>query len=245
VFCEKPLALTSLELEQVLDAARGSRGILAVGFNRRYSDLLRQARAFVVPERPTLVTASYRISAGHLPKDHWVHALDQGGGRILGEVCHFMDSLAFTVGEPISSVYAIAHGMPGAPLQALDNLNVTLSFENGSSGTIVYVADGSPRLPKERLEIFSDDRTAVLDDYRVLELHGGGRSKRIKLRGQDKGHREEVQAFVQGVRNGEPPVPLREIENVSLATLALVESLRTGRPIRLRPNGLGTEDEKA
>jgi predicted dehydrogenase len=244
VFCEKPLALTSRELEQVLDAAQVSQGILAVGFNRRYSELLQQARAFTVPDGSIPVTVNYRISAGHLSKDHWAHTLEQGGGRILGEVCHFMDSLAFIVGEPILSVYAIAYGTRGAPVQARDNLNVALSFENGSTGTIVYVADGSPRLPKERLEIFSGDRTAILDDYRLLELHNAERSKRIKLRSQDKGHRKEVQAFVDGAREGKPPVPLEEIENVSLATLALVESLRTGRPIRLRQDGLDTEDEK-
>ena len=232
VFCEKPLALTLEELERVLAAAAEAPGILAVGFNRRYSPSLGELRRFVSAEGRTMV-ASYRVSAGALPAEHWIHDLSQGGGRALGEVCHFVDSLAFVAGSAIESVHAAGYGRPGAPLQARENLVITLSFANGSVGGITYAADGSPRLPKERLEVFSGARTAVLDDYRKLELLGEGRRRTRRERAQDKGHAREIQVFVDAAGRGEQPVDLEEIANVSLATLAIVESLRTGRSVRL------------
>jgi predicted dehydrogenase/threonine dehydrogenase-like Zn-dependent dehydrogenase len=232
VFCEKPLALTLEELERVLAAAAGAAGILAVGFNRRYSPTLGELRGFVNPNGNQLV-ANYRVSAGPIPPEHWIHDLSQGGGRALGEVCHFIDSIAYVAGSAIESVYAVGYGLAEAPIQALDNLVVTLSFANGSVGGITYAADGSLRLPKERLEVFSRSRTAVLDDYRNLELLGDGRLRKRRERTQDKGYSREIEAFVEGATRGEQPVPLGEIANVSLATLAIVESLRTGRPVRV------------
>jgi predicted dehydrogenase len=232
VFCEKPLALTLEELEGVLVTAAGASGILAVGFNRRFSPTLRDLRGFVNANGNRLV-ANYRVSAGPIPPEHWIHDLSQGGGRALGEVCHFIDSIAFVAGSAIESVYAAGYGLAEAPLQALDNLVVTLSFANGSVGGITYAADGSLRLAKERLEVFSQSRTAVLDDYRNLELLGDGRRQKRRERTQDKGYLREIDAFIEGAGRGEPPVPLPEIANVSLATLAIVESLRTGRPVRI------------
>jgi predicted dehydrogenase/threonine dehydrogenase-like Zn-dependent dehydrogenase len=231
VFCEKPLALTLDELEEVLAAAAASPGILAVGFNRRFSQPLREVQAFL-PSGQRAV-ASYRISAGAISSDHWVHDLSQGGGRALGEVCHFVDSLVFVTGSPVESVYAAGYAVDDAALQARDNLGVTLSFANGSVGTIVYAADGARRLPKERLEAFSGSRTAVLDDYKSVDLLGPSGRTRRRSRTQDKGHSSEIVAFIEGASRGEPPVPLVEVSNVSFATLAIAESLRTGRPVSL------------
>jgi predicted dehydrogenase len=179
------------------------------------------------------LVANYRVSAGPIPREHWIHDLSQGGGRALGEVCHFIDSIAFVARSAIKSVHAVGYGLPEAPLQALDNLVVTLSFANGSAGAITYAADGSLRLPKERLEVFSQSRTAVLDDYRNLELLGDGRRQKRREKIQDKGYSREIEAFIEGALRGEHPVPLPVIENVSLTTLAIVESLRTGRPVRV------------
>jgi polar amino acid transport system substrate-binding protein len=232
VFCEKPLALTREELESVMEAAKTSSGILAVGFNRRFSPLLRAAVDFLSSSTGPL-TAIYRVSAGHIDSDSWVHDLEQGGGRTLGEVCHFVDSLRFIAGSPIVRVHAVAHGRPDLPVQAWDNVVVSVAFESGSVGTIVYAAEGGPRVPKERLEVFRSGCTAILDDYRTLDLFGRSGHATKKLRTQDKGHRAEIEAFVEGVRNGQPPVPLADIENVSAATLALVESIRTGLTIEL------------
>jgi len=231
VFCEKPLALTQVELQAVLDAAEHSQGILAVGFNRRFSPLLRRAAEFVRTGDERMV-GIYRVSAGALPPDHWTHDLEHGGGRLLGEGCHFVDSLAFLAGAPITDVFASGYGAPSAPVQARDNVIVSLTFANGSTGSIVYVADGSGKVGKERVEAFAGSRTAILDDYRTLELAGATR-ERVSERTQDKGHNAEIAAFVAAVRTGVPPVALEEVANVSLATLAIVESLRTARPVRL------------
>jgi predicted dehydrogenase len=232
VFCEKPLALTREELDGVLDSAAHARGILAVGFNRRFSPLLREMREFLTAPTGRL-GASYRVSAGHLEEGHWTHELDEGGGRILGEVCHFVDSLRFLADADVELVHAIAYADPRVPLQARDNVSVNLGFANGSVGVILYVADGSPKVPKERLEAFTADRTAILDDYRMLELFGDRRRRNVRSRRRDKGHQEEVDAFLRGVERGEPPVTLAEIVNVSQATLAIIESMRTARPVRV------------
>jgi predicted dehydrogenase len=231
VFCEKPLALTVDELDSILDAAATARGILAVGFNRRFAPLLRELREFVSSSSP--LVAMYRVSAGSLAPDHWTHDLEQGGGRLIGEGCHFVDSLAYVVGSEIVEVHATGYGDPDLPVQARDNVAVTLGFKDGSVGSILYVSEGSGRVPKERVEAFSGGRTAILDDYVTLELFGPTRKERRNIRNQDKGHRLEIESFLEGVQRGEPPVPLREIANVSLATLAAVESLRAGQTIRV------------
>jgi predicted dehydrogenase len=232
VFCEKPLALTLEELDGVLRAATESIGILAVGFNRRFAPLLRELRDFV-SSPPSPVASTYRVSAGRLPPDHWTHDLEQGGGRLIGECCHFIDSLLFVTGSEIEEVHATGYGDSQLPVQARDNVAVTLGFANGSVGSILYVADGSGRVPKERLEAFSASRSAILDDYRALDLFGADGKESRGGRAQEKGHRFEIDAFLRGVEQGRTPVPLSEVANVSLATLAAVESLRTGQTIRI------------
>jgi predicted dehydrogenase len=231
VFCEKPLALTEQELAQVLQAARQSECVLFVGFNRRFSPFLRELRSFI-GDAPLL--ANYRVSAGKIPPSAWVHDLDEGGGRIVGEVCHFLDSLVYLAGARVRAVAAAAVDEPSLPLQARDNVVVNVTLDDGSVGTISYVAAGSASVPKERLEVFAGTQTAILDDYRSLELHQDGQVHKREGRRQDKGHRQEVRAFVDAVLSGVPPVALDEIENVSLAALATVESLRTGATVRVR-----------
>jgi predicted dehydrogenase len=236
VFCEKPVGLSAAEIGQVCAAAASDgAGILVVGFNRRFSPHLRSLREFV--ETGKRLLGSYRVSAGQVARDHWVHDLTQGGGRVLGEVCHFIDSLAFVAGSPVVEVHAYGYGQSGLPVQSHDRVAVNLRFESGSVGTVLYVADGSPKVSKERLEVFTASRTAILDDYTTLELYDGGRRSRQRLRAQDKGHAAELAAFVEGVRTGIAPVAIDEIRNVSLATVAVVESLRTGRPLRIDASG--------
>jgi polar amino acid transport system substrate-binding protein len=232
VFCEKPLVLSRDELEAVLSAAARTGRVVAVGFNRRFSPMLSELRNFVA-ETDGSLSASYRVSAGRLDADHWAHDLDEGGGRLLGEGCHFVDSLTFLAGSPVERVYAVGYGAPQVPVQARDNVAVELTFSNGSIGTILYVSDGSARVPKERIEAFAGNRTAILDDYRALELFGPSGRREAREKRQEKGHHQEVEAFLRAVEHGEPPVPFQELANVSLATLAAVESLRTGRPVRL------------
>jgi polar amino acid transport system substrate-binding protein len=231
VFCEKPLALTEEELTRVLDAASRSQGVLFVGFNRRFSPLLRELKSFV-GDAPLI--ANYRISAGRIPPSAWVHDLDSGGGRILGELCHFIDSLVFLTGAHVQTVAAGAMDEPSLPMQARDNVAVSITLDDGSAATLTYVAAGASSIPKERLEAFASERTAILDDYTSLELHGNDGPLTESSAAQHKGHAEEVRAFLESVRSGVPPVPLEEIENVSLAALAVVESLQSGATVMVR-----------
>jgi predicted dehydrogenase len=232
VFCEKPLALTLDELSEVMAAARSGPGLLLVGFNRRFSPFLSEARSYLSASHSP-VTLQYRVSAGRLAPDHWTHDLSQGGGRIFGELCHFVDCLVFLAGSPISQVHAAAHRAADVPVQAADNVVVTLVLENRSVGTITYSADGAPRVGKERLEAFAGDRTVLLDDYLRLQLHaGGGGTDQRKTRTPDKGHHAEARLLLDAIRTGGvSPIALDELENVSAATLAVVESLRTGETV--------------
>jgi len=233
VFCEKPLAMTVEELQAVIAAADESNGIVAVGFNRRFSPLLIELRDFVRGGAEGPITAAYRVSAGEVPGEHWVHDLEQGGGRIIGEVCHFLDSLQFLAGSPIVEVHASGYARTAPALQTTDNVIVSVKHADGSVGSVTYVARSAPGIGKERLEAFGPCGIGVLDDYRALELHGPAGKHRHAEKRQEKGHREEVAAFVAGVRTGTPPVPLADLVNVSQAALAAVESLRTGLPVRI------------
>jgi predicted dehydrogenase len=232
VFCEKPLALTRDELEAVLSAEERADSVLAVGFNRRFSPMLGELRDFIDAADGAL-SVIYRVSAGRLDAGHWTHDLDQGGGRLLGEVCHFVDSMTFLAAAPVERVYAAGYGAPELPVQARDNVSIQLTYSNGSIGTILYVSDGSARVPKERIEVFAGNRTGILDDYRTLELFEPAGKREVSKKRQEKGHQQEVESFLRAVGGGEPPAPFKELANVSLATLAAVESLRTGRPVHL------------
>jgi predicted dehydrogenase len=233
VFCEKPLALTSDELDAAMAAARAAPGTLLVGFNRRFSPLLREMAAFLGASGLPM-TLAYRVSAGPLSDEHWTLDLAQGGGRALGEVCHFVDALSFLAGQAVVEVHASGHSPATRPVQAYDNLLVTLRFADSGVASLAYVAAGAARVAKERVEGFCGTRTAILDDYRALELCNAHRCDRRRPNGQDKGHRQELAAFVRAIRTGEPAMALAEIENATLATLAIVESLRTGRSVRLQ-----------
>jgi polar amino acid transport system substrate-binding protein len=232
VFCEKPLALTEDELEEVLEAARASGAILAVGFNRRFSPWIIRLAEFA-RSSPGPISIVYRVNAGRVSPDDWQNDLREGGGRLVGEVCHFIDTIQFLTGEPITEVQCTGRGNPQLPLAAADNLLISLACAGGSIGTIAYLAHGASGVGKERIELFSSAGAGVLDDYRTLVLHQEGSVSRKRQRSHDKGHGSGVMAFIEAVRHGEPPVPLDEVENSSRVTLAAVESLRTGNRIRL------------
>jgi predicted dehydrogenase len=218
VFCEKPLALDSASLEAVIAAARGAPGILTVGFNRRFAPLLKQAKAALSPRSGPLMML-YRVNAGAIPGESWVQR-DEGGGRILGEVCHFVDSLTYLCGAlPVDVQAAAAQGHA-------DAVSVVLRFADGSVGTIFYSSLGDASLPKEYLEAFAAGRAVTLDDFNTLTIHAGGKAKTVKA-AQDKGQSALVAAFLAAARGeAEAPMPLDEIEAVSRATLAIEEALR-------------------
>jgi predicted dehydrogenase len=228
VFVEKPLALTEEQLA-LLEDALGS-GVLMVGFNRRLAPLTERLRESLdgVPAPSLLV----RVNAGPLPDDHWLHDPDEGGGRLLGEGCHFIDLLGHLARAPVVSVHAFATPHPRRPLECADDFTVTIRFAHGAIGTLVYSGSGDPRLPKERVEAFGGGVAAALDDFRRLEVFRGGKRSVTKIR-QDKGHRAELARFVAAVRGeAEAPDPASFLGSTR-ATLAAVESLRTGVPRKL------------
>jgi predicted dehydrogenase/threonine dehydrogenase-like Zn-dependent dehydrogenase len=238
VFCEKPLALTWEELESVAKALRSSGRMLMVGFNRRFAPMAARLREAMAGAGEPLVM-NYRVNAGYLPPSHWAHDPELGGGRILGEVCHFIDLLTFVAGGP--PVRVSASGLPGSERYRDDNVLISLSFPDGSIGTIAYVASGSEDGSKERLEVFGGGRTAVLEDFRRLEVVSDGKRHvwRDRFR-QDKGHLGEWLAFVESMTTGgQPPIPYEQLFGVTLATLAAVESLRSGKPVEIAPISLG------
>jgi predicted dehydrogenase/threonine dehydrogenase-like Zn-dependent dehydrogenase len=233
IFCEKPLALTDQELNEIEAALySSSETLLTVGFNRRFAPLARQLKTFIQESQEPLV-AHYRINAGYIPLDHWTHDPQQGGGRIIGEGCHFIDFITFLVGAPPVTVSAQA--LPDAGRYREDNTLISLAFPDGSLGTIHYLANGDKAFPKERLEIFSGGRVAVLDDYRSLEMVVDGKrvTSRTRLR-QDKGHSAEWQAFTNAILAGGPaPIPYDQIFGVMRATFAAVKALRSGGTVQI------------
>ena len=245
VFVEKPLCMTELELFEIAELYRLMRAdpqslapnaqcpILMVGFNRRFSPLA-QAVKEQVGNGP--LAMQYRVNAGTIPRESWIQDPETGGGRIIGEVCHFIDFLTFMNGSLPNSVHATA--MRSA-IGTDDTLTITLGFINGSIGTVSYFANGDKSLAKERVEIFAHGSVYLLDDFKSLSIHAHGRKKEKKLLVQDKGQKQEVAAFIEAVASGTGSViPFDEIYSTTLVTLKALESLRTGESVTLRSAGL-------
>ncbi len=204
VFCEKPLCLSEDELRTIVRCLLGNPpsrpARLMVGFNRRFAPMATRMKAFLSPITEPLAL-HYRINAGYLPPDHWVNDREQGGGRILGEVCHFVDLLMFLAASPIVEVDARAVGH--SPRYSGDNVLISLRFANGSEGTISYLANGDRSFSKERIEVFGGGSTAVLEDFRRLELVRAGKKQTEHSRWrQDKGHQAEWAAFAAAIVEG-------------------------------------------
>ena len=222
VFCEKPLAINAEGLAEVIAAAHEAAGILTVGFNRRCAPLLIEAKKALEPRSGPLVML-YRINAGAIPGDSWIQR-DEGGGRIVGEVCHFVDALTFLCGSlPIEAQAITARGHA-------DAVSILIRFADGSTGTIVYTSLGDQGVSKEYLEAFAAGRVVQLDDFRRLTITSGGKA-RVKKDAQNKGQRELVEEFLAATRGKRAaPISMAEIVAVTETTLAIEESLRTSDP---------------
>ena len=230
VFVEKPLAITLKQLDAIIEVIHPTGAIhesplLTVGFNRRFAPLAVELSRFLAERREPL-HLHYRVNAGFIPLNHWTQDLAQGGGRILGEGCHFVDFLAFLAGgAPVS---ASAHALPDNGKYREDNVSMTFTFPDGSLGVVDYLANGDKSFPKERLEVFCGGKIAVLDDFRTLELTRDGRRTLVR-KAQDKGWGGEWVAFAAAIRSGGPaPIPYEQLIDVTKAMFAVVESLRSG-----------------
>jgi predicted dehydrogenase len=229
VFVEKPLALDWDQLKDV-ENALGPSSLLIVGFNRRFAPLTERLRAALPPTSENVLFA--RVNAGPLPRDHWLNDAEEGGGRLIGEGCHFVDLLTYIAGAPATMVYAVATPDPELASELAQSFSATLRCANGALASILYASNGDTRLPKERVEGYGGGVAAVLDDFRRLDVYEDGKKKTVKGRA-DKGHRAQLDCFLEALRGEAEPPPIHTYLASTRATLALAESLRTGRPIEV------------
>ncbi len=234
VFVEKPLAVNHEQLEMVRTAyARGlaqeQSPFLMVGFNRRFSPLTEKLKNFF-SQRTESMLVHIRCNAGFIPRDSWIQD-PANGGRIIGELCHFVDWARAIVGCPIQTITATA--LPDAGRYSRDNVTVILGFKDGSVANLLYAANGDRAVTKEYFEVFCGSSIARIDDFKTLYLSRDGKTETLKG-GRDKGHRREVELTVESMEHGgDPPIPFEQLIEVTRATFAIEEAIRTQRTVSL------------
>ncbi|MBZ9572234.1 bi-domain-containing oxidoreductase [Patescibacteria group bacterium] len=235
VHVEKPLALNEQKLKEVIKAAKSSRGRLMVGFNRRFAPLILEAKKIFTAKHYPLMML-YRVNAGFISKEHWVHDPVEGGGRILGEVCHFVDLLQFLANSPPQRIYASLIPLARA-ITTQDNLIVTIDFENGSRGVIIYTSLGDKGFPKEYIEIYGPEKVMTIDDFKGATIFAKKGKKSLKGFGQDKGHRDEFKKFIEAIQQGKPSlISLKELFYSTQATFAILKSIKGKKVIDVSIN---------
>lgn len=232
VFAEKPLAVDNKQLTAVIKTlSTADHQLLCVGFNRRFSPLAGSLHTLLA-NRHEPIHAHYRVNAGYIPLNHWTQNPEQGGGRIIGEACHFIDLISYLVGAP--PVRVTAHSLPDKGKYREDNVSMTFTFPDGSLGIVDYLASGDKSFPKERVEVFCEGMIAVLDDYISLTTVKDGK-KKVESAAQDKGWKNEMQVFARVIREGgEPPIPYEQLIGVTKSSFAAVESIRSKSMISIR-----------
>lgn len=237
VFVEKPLCLNLEELQKITNAyysaahsTQHSTPVLMVGFNRRFSPLVDFIKEKIDTGPMSMI---YRVNAGAIPLDSWIQDKEMGGGRIIGEVCHFIDLLTFIGGSLPEKVQAFSMHDPAG---FMDTVSINIKFLNGSIGAISYFANGPKNLPKEYLEVYRAGTTGILRDFSEVEMLTGGKKLRKKLIFQDKGQAAMVRRFLEAIKNGDKsPIPFEDISAVTLATFKAVESLHSGSVMTVYP----------
>lgn len=224
VFVEKPLCLSNEELDQIIALSEKHNKNVTVGFNRRFAPLAIKMKE-LLGNTPINIVAT--MNAGAIPPESWVHDMGIGGGRIVGEACHYIDLCSFLSGSNVSSVCMNAMGPE--PQANTDNASILLKYENGTNAVINYFANGSKEYSKERIEVYSQERNLVMDNWRSLS--GYGFKKFTKIRGkQDKGHKTQFKYLMESFNNGgESMIPFPEIVNTTRASFAAIQSLKTGK----------------
>lgn len=225
IYVEKPLCLTLDELLEIEELCKERNCGVMIGFNRRFSPFAQLLKQEVGTGKMSMI---YRINAGNIPANTWIQDVKTGGGRIVGEVCHFIDLMTFMCGSSPCKVSASA--LPDA--QGLnDTVNILVDFENGSTGVIAYYANGSKALPKEYFEVYSAGITGIIHDFKQCEIYRK-RVKRKTLSSQDKGQKRMMDSFFQALSKGELPIDMNEIFSVTKATFAVLKSIQeSGLPV--------------
>ena len=231
VFVEKPLALNESELDQIIEKYNSKDVNVSVGFNRRFAPLAKKMKkALGSSTAPINIVAT--MNAGFIPNDVWVHDMKIGGGRIIGEACHYIDLCSYLTGSKVISVCMNAMGVN--PEENTDNASILLKYENGSNAVINYFANGSKGYSKERLEVYSQERTFVMENWRRLKGYGFKGFSNAKS-GQDKGHFNQFKELLEQQKNGgKAIIPFDEIVNTTKASFAAIDSLKEGKWISIK-----------
>jgi len=223
-FVEKPLCIYEEELEAIKKSYTGN-SILQVGFNRRFAPMIKKMKKKLSGK----VSISYRINAGIIPKDVWIQDREIGGGRIIGEVCHFIDTCSYLVSSEVQSVYATTIQKENQSIPDEDNVNIVLNYKNGSIATIGYYAYGDSSMPKEYIEAFGSGVSMEMHDFRELLIYSGSKVKKEKSLNQDKGFVNEFKAFKEAVKTGIPAIEFNSIYNTTKTTFKILDSIRSGK----------------
>ena len=224
VFVEKPLALSVDELQDIVQAQKESGKVVTVGFNRRFSPHIQRIKSIIDTNAPKNLIGT--MNAGFIPENVWVHDMEVGGGRIIGEACHYIDLLVYLSGSKVKAVCMNALG--NNPKENTDNASILLKFENGDTGVVNYFANGSKAYSKERIEVFSQEKTIIMDNFRETKAYGVKGFSKLKTK-LDKGHKAQFDLLVKRAKEGgEPLIPFDEIINVTKASFAAIESLKSG-----------------
>ena len=222
-FVEKPLCIYEEELESIAKAYTGE-SLVQVGFNRRFSPMVQSMKKHLNGQ----VSVNYRVNAGVIPKDVWIQDRELGGGRIIGEVCHFIDTCSYLIGSNIVSVYASTVQKPNQSIPDEDNVNIVLNYENGSTATIAYYAYGDEGMSKEYIEVFGLGVSMEMHDFRELVIYENGKKIKEKSSNQDKGFVNEFKAFKEAVKTGTPAISFDSIYNTTKTTFKILESINKG-----------------
>lgn len=235
VFVEKPLVVNTEQLDQVIAAyekanEKGQYAVM-VGTNRRFSSMARQLKDFFA--NTSAKQMIYRVNSGHIPATSWLHTAEEGGGMLVGEMCHFIDMMIYLSGELPTSVFAQKMNVHNDTVSDMDNISIVISFDKGSLGTLSYNTVGDKTTSKERFEVYGDGRVGVLDDFRLLELYYMGNLNKKKTMNQDKGQVAQMEETVLGFRQGISPIPFEEIVMGMRVVFAAQTSLQTGNAVSL------------
>jgi predicted dehydrogenase/threonine dehydrogenase-like Zn-dependent dehydrogenase len=239
VFVEKPLALNEEELsklETLIDENREElkNMVLMVGYNRRFSPLVKEMKSFF-GQNPEPSIVHYYVNAGYLPLNPWTHDPVDGGGRVVGEICHFIDTIQFLTGADPVRISADNMFTENEAVVNHDNVNITMRMSDGSLGIITYAANGDTSIPKERIVMSSANASAVMDNFSTLTMARGNKQT-VKKSSGDKGHKAEIQAFMDAIRNKKPfVIPYASLLTTSRATFAVMRSLNLKEPVSMNP----------